>query len=134
MLKRIRGFSRPQTQHSPIHLEDDVFFHPLGRKQPLRPFWGPGKLVCPDKCSGEYAPTLYLVKNCNSSDISLHLFFFRKRLFAGGPPANKKLFAGGSPANKNLFAGGPLANKNLFARTLSVLCSPEWSCTVYSPI
>ena len=52
-----------------------------------------------------------------------------KNLFAGGPPANKKLFAGGPPANKKLFAGGLPANKNLFARTLSVLCSPEWSCT-----
>ena len=38
-----------------------------------------------------------------------------KRLFDGGPPANKNLFAGGSPANKKLFAGGPLANKELFA-------------------
>ena len=37
MLKRIRTFSRAQTQPSPNHLEDDVFFHPLGRKQPLRP-------------------------------------------------------------------------------------------------
>ena len=41
----------------------------------------------------------------------------------------KRLFAGGPPAYKNLFAGGPLANKNLCDRTLSVLCSPEWSCT-----
>ena len=49
-----------------------------------------------------------------------------KNLFAGGPLANKKLFAGGPPANKKLFAGGLPANKNLFARTLAVLCSPEW--------
>ena len=52
-----------------------------------------------------------------------------KNLFAGGPPANKNLFAGGPPANKKLFAGGPPANKTLFARTPSVLCSSEWSCT-----
>ena len=42
-------------------------------------------------------------------------YIFRKRLFAGGPPANKKLFAGGPPANKKLFAGGPPENKKLFA-------------------
>ena len=52
-----------------------------------------------------------------------------KKLFAGGPPANKKLFAGGPPANKKLFAGGPPANNNFFAGPLSVLCSPEWSCS-----
>ena len=53
-----------------------------------------------------------------------------KFLFAGGPPANKNLFAGGPPANKKLFAGGPPANKTLFAGALSILYSPEWSCTV----
>ena len=53
-----------------------------------------------------------------------------KKLFAGGPPANKKLFAGGPPENKNLYAGGPPANKTLFAGALSILYSPEWSCTV----
>ena len=42
----------------------------------------------------------------------------RKRLFAGGPPANKNLFAGGPPANKKLFAGGPPAYKMLFAGVL----------------
>ena len=39
----------------------------------------------------------------------------RKRLFAGGPPANKKLFAGGPPENKKLFARGPPANNKLFS-------------------
>ena len=53
-----------------------------------------------------------------------------KNLFAGGPPANKKLFAGGPPANKKLFAGGPPANKTLFAGALSILYSSKWSCTV----
>ena len=53
-----------------------------------------------------------------------------KFLFAGGPPANKNLFAGGPPANKKLFAGGPPATKTLFAGALSILFSPEWSCTV----
>ena len=52
-----------------------------------------------------------------------------KRLFAGGPLANKKLFAGGPPANKKLFAGGPPVNKTSFARALSILYSHEWSCT-----
>ena len=56
----------------------------------------------------------------------------RKRLFAGGPPANKKLFAGGPLANKKLFTGGPLAYKMLFAQALSILCSPEWSYAVLS--
>ena len=42
------------------------------------------------------------------------LILKRKRLFAGGPPANKNLFAGGPLANKKLFAGGPPAIKNLF--------------------
>ena len=38
MLKRIRSFSRPQTQYSPNHLlEDDVFSNPVRRKQSLRP-------------------------------------------------------------------------------------------------
>ena len=46
---------------------------------------------------------------------SLWISKYRKRLFAGGPPANKNLFAGGPPENKNLFAGGPPANKKLFA-------------------
>ena len=40
-----------------------------------------------------------------------YFLYIRKRLFAGGPPANKNLFAGGPPANKNLFAGGLFANK-----------------------
>ena len=68
-------------------------------------------------------------------------FFLWKRLFAGGPPANKKsftggppakkkLFSGGPPANKKLFAGGPPAYKKLFAGALSLLCSPEWSYAV----
>ena len=80
MLKRIRGFSRPQTQHSPIHLEDDVFFHPLGRKQPLKPFWGPGKLVCPDKCSGEYAPHCTLLKTVTAL-ISHYTYSFLGRVY-----------------------------------------------------
>ena len=66
-------------------------------------------------------------------------FYFRRRLFAGGPLANKKLFTGGlpenkklfsrgSPANKKLFARGPLTNKKLFVGALFVLCSLcEWS-------
>ena len=53
-----------------------------------------------------------------------------KKLFTGGPPANKKLFSGGPPANKKLFAGGPPSNKKLFAGALSLLCSPEWSHAV----
>ena len=66
-----------------------------------------------------------------------------KFLFAGGPPANNFLFAGGPlvnnflflfaggpPANKKLFAGGPPANKPLFSGALSIIYSPEWSCTV----
>ena len=60
------------------------------------------------------------------------MFSIWKRLFAGGPPANKKLFAGGLPANKKLFAGGPPACKKLFARALSILCSPDWSYAVLS--
>ena len=51
---------------------------------------------------------------CNLAKL-LHLFYLRKRLFAGGPPANKFLFAGGPPANNFLFAGGPPANNFLFA-------------------
>ena len=53
--------------------------------------------------------------------------FLWKRLFAGGPLANKKLFSGGPPAYKNLFDGGSSANKKLFAGALSLLFSPEWS-------
>ena len=40
---------------------------------------------------------------------------FRKRLFAGAPPANKNEFAGVPPANKNQFAGALPKNKNQFA-------------------
>ena len=56
----------------------------------------------------------------------LSLNTFWKRLFAGGPPANKNLFAGvqdhsglhrreKAPENNFLFAGGPPVNKFLFA-------------------
>ena len=69
------------------------------------------------------------------------MFSYGKRLFAGGPPANKKLFtggplankklfSGGPPANKKLFAGGPPAYKKLFAGALSLRCSPEGSYAV----
>ena len=43
------------------------------------------------------------------------LFKDWKRLFAGGPPANKNLFARGPPENKKLFAGGRSANEKLYA-------------------
>ena len=37
--------------------------------------------------------------------ITLSIFIYRKKLFAGGPLTNKNLFAGALPTNKNLFAG-----------------------------
>ena len=53
-----------------------------------------------------------------------------KNFFAGAPPAKKKLFSGGPLVNKKLFAKGLLTNYNLFTRDLSILYSPERSCTV----
>ena len=50
----------------------------------------------------------------NHSIKTVKMYKFRKRLFAGGPPANKKLLTGGPPANKKLFSGGPPANNFLY--------------------